>query len=225
MRDYNLTFILEHLPENSRLECDLLHGTVSLDDGKETYRIPHRYADALYDRLDDLRRDPLYDASSVLPEQGWLLESSGSIEMRKAGWDIPETVDSIISILTEGALLSGKEGSVDLMMRIQDYCILALSIGYRDFARGRHYRRLSASEAKDLISEARQDLDTERGRLVAEMVFIDLLLQSGYDDIVNIWTGWEGRMKDGIFRTPYKLLLRTTELFRNRLMPSVDAIA
>lgn len=186
MRDYSTTFRLQGFSSSDTLECDLLHGTAGIE-GSESFRIPHADVDAVLDALEDFKEDYLYDISPVNDDGDWMLIVEGSMRYEKAGVDVPPELERIARMLLGPAQEAGCDRAVYVLMDILELMDQNPSDRYLRFYSGELRGPLDRETALQLVSEARMDGMLERSRDVAEKVFLDLLEQAGYEDVVRAW--------------------------------------
>lgn len=191
MRDYSTTFRLQGFSSSDTLECDLLHGTAGIE-GSESFRIPHADVDAVLDALEDFKEDYLYDISPVNDDGDWMLIVEGSLRYEKAGVDVPPELERIARALLGPAQEAGCDRAAYVLMDILELMDQNPSDSYLRFYSGELRGPLDRGTALQLVSEARTDGMLERSRDVAERVFLDLLEQAGYEDVVRAWRRWMG---------------------------------
>lgn len=168
------------------IECDLLHGKASIGD-TESFYIPHADVDAVLDALEDFSEDELYDISSMNDDGDWMLIAEGSVSYEKAGIDVPPDLERIARTLMGPAQEAGCDRAVYVLMDILELMDQNPSDRYLRFYSGELRGPLDRETALQLVSEARMDGMLERSRDVAERVFLDLLEQAGYEDVVRAW--------------------------------------
>lgn len=190
MRDYSTTFILQGFSSMDTLECDLLHGVARVD--SESFRIPRADLDAIMDALEDFDQNEVYDISPMNEDGDWLLIVKGSENYEKTGVDAPPELERIARTLLGLAQEAGCDRAAFVLMDILDLMDQTPSEKYLGFYSGELRGPLDRETALQLVSEARMDRMLERRRDMTEMVFLNLLRQAVYGDVIDAWKGNRG---------------------------------
>lgn len=197
MKDYGTTFRLEGCTEDNVLTGDMMSGRVRLGSVEE-FRLTQKAIDRIMDSLEDFSEEELYDVSPLNSEGDWLLACEGAEELEKTGFDLPPELEGIVGPLLECATEAECPRSMAILKDLMDLKHRNPDRMYLDCYEGVLRRPIGRRSAVLLAAEARSDCMQERGLIVAETLFLDLLEQAGYGDVADAWRRAEpGRLLRG----------------------------